>query len=372
MRRQTATLIALAVTGPVYGVVVHQIPWLQKHLALQWLPAYFDWFALGMVLASLPAAASVDAWPRLRRLADELAMAPGTCWIIAAILFALSMTPVAGPYSLETATTSQWLAKHLLYGATAFFMLLPLVTPGDAQHPLRAVLADRRVRWLGEISYSIFLFHLVLMFTLVDRLHLQLFRGGFSTLFPLTVVAAVVVAWLSYRLIEKPVQSYVRRRTRRGATDLATEAAGAHVAPSEPAPVEAPPQPKALARDEWPALVNQPQPWADQPPVQVGPWVPHPPKVPPRPAQGVATPPMTVTPPAVVPPDNSSPHPAEPTPVPEALTHAPTVPLPKIPPPVAAHTQRGWLDEPEAWEPEPEPEVSVSPWWEHAPPQKDA
>lgn len=340
MRRQTIALGVLAAIGPVYGVVVNQIPSLQNRLALQWLPAYFDWFALGMVLACMPAAASVGAWPRLRSLADELAMAPGTCWIIAGILFALSMTPVAGPYSLEASTTSQWLAKHVLYGATAFFMLLPLVGPGDSRHPLRAVLADRRVRWLGQISYSIFLFHLVLMFTLVDALHLQLFQGGFSTLFPLTVLAAVAASTVSYRLIERPAQSYVRRRTRRGATDpkaeqiapapdgatdqagptTGTVSVGAFSAQTEPAPTGSA---QPMAPEGQATRPPLPNPWDDEPPVMVGPWVTSTEPTTPEPWQPAAaggTTPLAERPteeiPQIVP-----------------LTQATTVPLPTVPPP---------------------------------------
>ncbi|GAA0219425.1 acyltransferase [Cryptosporangium japonicum] len=263
MRRQTVALAVLFAIGPLWGLVIHQIPSMRDQLALQWLPAYLDWFALGMVLACLPSAASVDAWPRLRRLAEDLATAPGTCWIIAGILFALSMTPVAGPYTLEAATTSQWLAKHLLYGATAFFMLLPLVSPAPRTHPLRIALTDKRVRWLGEISYGVFLFHLVLMFTLVDALNLELFRGGFSTLFPLTVLAAIVVAAISYRVLERPAQAYVRRRTRRGAADI--QASDAVV-----------PAPEAPAAPAEPAGVPEPSvPWDYDQPVQLGPWVPE-------------------------------------------------------------------------------------------------
>ena len=368
MRRQTIVLGVLAAIGPVYGVVVHQIPSLQNRLALQWLPAYFDWFALGMVLASLPAAASVGAWPRLRSLADELAMAPGTCWIIAGILFALSMTPVAGPYSLEASTTSQWLAKHVLYGATAFFMLLPLVGPGDSRHPLRAVLADRRVRWLGEISYSIFLFHLVLMFTLVDALHLKLFGGGFSTLFPLTVLAAIGASTISYRLIERPAQSYIRRRTRRGATDpkaeqtapapggstdqdgltVGTVSVGAVSARTESAQLgSAPP----VAPEGRPALSPLPNPWDAEPPVMVGPWVPSAPPTraaapeprqpEPRPVAEVRQPVAELRQPVPEPRQPVaeggsvplSERPTEEIPRIVPLTQATTVPLPMVPPP---------------------------------------
>lgn len=266
IRRQTIALAVLFAVGPLWGLVVHQIPTLRDQLALQWLPAYLDWFALGMILACLPAAASVGAWSRLRKLAEDLATAPGSCWIIAGILFALSMTPVAGPYTLEAATTSQWLAKHLLYGATAFFMLLPLVSSAPAagrRHPLRVALTDKRVRWLGEVSYGVFLFHLVLMFTLVDALNLELFRGGFSTLFPLTVLAAVLVAAISYRVLERPAQNYVRRRTRRGAADIRAE--DADRAPAVRAEPDA---------DRPPSPPEPVVPWEYEQSVQLGPWVP--------------------------------------------------------------------------------------------------
>ena len=324
MRRQTVALAVLFAIGPLWGLVMHQIPTLRDQLALQWLPAYLDWFALGMILACLPSAASVDAWPRLRKLAEDLATAPGTCWIIAGILFALSMTPVAGPYSLEAATTSQWLAKHLLYGATAFFMLLPLVSPapdGARTHPLRAVLTDKRMRWLGEISYGVFLFHLVIMFSLVDALNLQLFRGGFSTLFPLTVLAAIVAAALSYRLLERPAQNYVRRRTRRGAADIQAKDAALPVSPAAPAPAgsdSAPPTPgpaaagaaapepaavqsagsAALPAPPEAALPAPPEPtvpWEYEHPVQLGPWVP--PEQSPDPESERATEPIPLLPP---------------------------------------------------------------------------
>ncbi|SHM39223.1 acyltransferase family protein [Cryptosporangium aurantiacum] len=310
MRRQTIALGVLLAIGPLWGLVIHQIPVLRDQLALQWLPAYLDWFALGMILACLPSAASVGAWPRLRKLAEDLATAPGTCWIIAGILFALSMTPVAGPYTLEAATTSQWIAKHLLYGATAFFMLLPLVSPapaGGRTHPLRAVLTDKRVRWLGEISYGVFLFHLVLMFTLVEALNLELFRGGFSTLFPLTVAAAIVVAALSYRLLERPAQNYVRRRTRRGAADIqAKDAAPATDPTPTPSDAEAPqfpaPDPDA-PRSPLPPPPEPAVPWEYQHPVQLGPWVPQQPTTPDAEAER-STEPIPRMPP---PPDNSLP-----------------------------------------------------------------
>ncbi|GAA3389780.1 acyltransferase family protein [Cryptosporangium minutisporangium] len=288
MRRQTIALAVLFAIGPLWGLVIHQIPTMRDDwLALQWLPGYLDWFALGMILACLPSAASVGAWPRLRKLAEDLATAPGTCWIIAGILFALSMTPVAGPYTLAPATTSQWIAKHLLYGATAFFMLLPLVSPapaGGRTHPLRAALVDRRVRWLGEISYGVFLFHLVIMFVLVDALNLELFRGGYSTLFPLTVLAAVVAAALSYRLLERPAQNYIRRRTRHGAADIQARDAAPAVAPVTPVAVDSEPAPEALPDpEEQPALPQPPEPtvrWDYQHPVQLGPWVPQQPGAP--------------------------------------------------------------------------------------------
>ena len=60
------------------------------------------------------------------------------------------------------------------------------------------------------MSYGVFLWHLALMTALVGALGLAIFQGGFAVLVPLTVAAAVAVAYVSYRVMERPLLGRVR------------------------------------------------------------------------------------------------------------------------------------------------------------------
>jgi peptidoglycan/LPS O-acetylase OafA/YrhL len=68
------------------------------------------------------------------------------------------------------------------------------------------VLANRRLAWLGLISYGVFLWHLPIAVKLsgkgaVDWLPL----GGFLSLSVLTAAVAIPCAAASYYLLERPV-----------------------------------------------------------------------------------------------------------------------------------------------------------------------
>ena len=215
LRTQAVVVAALLVAGPAYGAAVKAVPALENRLALLWLPAYLDWFALGMGLALVHTALGVGAWPRVRRVVDQLAAAPGTCWAVALPLFGLATTRLGGPLLLDRPTTWEWLAKHVLYGVTSLFVLFPAVFGGTADDLPRRILRSRPARWLGEISYGVYLWHLLVLFTLVDLLGYRLFQGGFAVLLPLTAAISVILAGLSHVLLERPIQRRVRRGRQR-------------------------------------------------------------------------------------------------------------------------------------------------------------
>ena len=62
-------------------------------------------------------------------------------------------------------------------------------------------LASRPMVWLGEISYEIFLVHLVLMeIAMVEVLHKPVYTGSALYLFVVTMMFTIPVAWLLHRL----------------------------------------------------------------------------------------------------------------------------------------------------------------------------
>ncbi|MCB0945068.1 MAG: acyltransferase, partial [Mycobacterium sp.] len=58
----------------------------------------------------------------------------------------------------------------------------------------------RPMVWLGEISYEIFLVHLVVMeIAMVEVLHWRVYTGSAAVLFVVTLLMTIPVAWLLHR-----------------------------------------------------------------------------------------------------------------------------------------------------------------------------
>jgi peptidoglycan/LPS O-acetylase OafA/YrhL len=171
-----------------------------------WLPGYLDWFALGMAAAAVSAylATLAPHEPSRWRALDDLADAGLTCWALAGAVFWIATSPVAGPRDLSPVTAWQDVTKHVLYAVTAVLFLLPGFFGDQRTGVVRHLLRTRPMQFLGEISYGVFLWHLLVLraaFLVLDR---PLFAGGAWPVFLLTLAGTVVVATASSRLLERP------------------------------------------------------------------------------------------------------------------------------------------------------------------------
>lgn len=181
-----------------------------------WLPAYLGWFAGGMALAVVRVHLDERPPPPGSRWwrAEELGSHPFTCWALAAAALLAAMTPLAGPRSLTTDTAGQAVAKGLLYAAIATALVWPAVF--GRSRVTRAVLANRPMRYLGDISYGLFLYHLLVLDTVMRVLGFPVFSGQVVQVFPLTVAGAGALAAVSFRVLERPL---IRLGHRKSDTD---------------------------------------------------------------------------------------------------------------------------------------------------------
>jgi peptidoglycan/LPS O-acetylase OafA/YrhL len=125
---------------------------------------------------------------------------PAACWAAAlATYLLLSLIVASAPLNFQY-SDDQAIADHVLRGLLAFLIVLPAVVGGDARGWPRRLLSTRALRWLGEISYGIYLWHLPLLLWMVHH-------GVTSPalLLPLTLAWTIACAAASYYLVERPI-----------------------------------------------------------------------------------------------------------------------------------------------------------------------
>jgi peptidoglycan/LPS O-acetylase OafA/YrhL len=209
--RQLIVLGVFGVAGPVWMAVTASHGHPSSGL---WLPGYLGWFGIGMALAVWQVARSRGLLPVgfLGRLTNN----PGTVWAGALAVFALATSPLAGPYDLSPASPGQAATKNVFYAVLAMLVVFPAVAcVNESSEPtVVQALGGRVGHYLGDISYGVFAYHVVVL-GVVERLtgHV-VFTGRFAMLFWLTLSLSVILATLSYRLIERPIMRRGRRDRR--------------------------------------------------------------------------------------------------------------------------------------------------------------
>ena len=178
-----AGLGGLALLSLGWIVLVHTTDFLPDGAKL-WLPGYLIWFLGGMMLTVLSAMGV--------RVYGFLAVP------LAAICYLIACTPIAGEPQTSPTGMAQALVKMVFYAVIATLVVAPLAL-GDRGAYAR-LLASRPMVWLGEISYEIFLVHLVLMeVAMTDVLHWRVYTGSMPGLFFVTMVLTIPVAWVLHR-----------------------------------------------------------------------------------------------------------------------------------------------------------------------------
>lgn len=161
-----------------------------------WPPSYAPWFAVGLVLAELERTGVRYAGPR---------------WP-----FALTALPVAwfagvvGPPGLTHPTPREFNARVILGTLFAALVVAPYALgPREAG----TLLSSAPARTVGRWSYSIFLWHVAVLYWVFPVLGMPLFGGHFMLVLAATVVGTLAVAYVSYELVEVPGARFIRRVT---------------------------------------------------------------------------------------------------------------------------------------------------------------
>lgn len=211
-----AALGVLCLVNLGWLVTIHQLSGSVVASMGLWLPAHLIWFAVGIAMAVASAhlehrpAAEHRWFGALPSLADQL----GTWWFIAAGLFVVVSSPYASSRSLVT-TSWESVSREVLGAAIAAAFIFPLVFRPEPVGVVRQVLAHGTLRWLGEISYSIFLVHLLVLDLTFRFFGWPLFTGSFLGVFATVLPVSAALAALLYRFVELPAMRLRGDRARR-------------------------------------------------------------------------------------------------------------------------------------------------------------
>jgi peptidoglycan/LPS O-acetylase OafA/YrhL len=177
------TLAGMTLISPAWLILVHADHSFPDGARL-WLPTYLAWFLCGMLLAVLQA---MDV-----RCYAFVAIP------LAIICYFIVSTPIGGAPTTSPTSLTEALVKTVFYAVIAALAVAPLAL-GD-QGWYSQMLATRPMVWLGEISYEIFLIHLVTMeFAMVFVVREHVYTGSMLNVFIATLVLTIPLAWLLHR-----------------------------------------------------------------------------------------------------------------------------------------------------------------------------
>ncbi len=178
---------------------------LEAHVMPIWLPSWLDMFGLGMFLAVM------SSWLAHRDRQPKWLWSPfmpWMSWACAGVAFwAVSHLhiPIVPIYTDHLRMN---LERQSLYGAFAFFLLLPAVFGSQPRGLIRRFLACKPMMGLGLVSYGIYLWHQGWLLVYLRWTHRNLnfpFGLPWWQLFLAVLGLAVASATLSYVLFERPI-----------------------------------------------------------------------------------------------------------------------------------------------------------------------
>jgi peptidoglycan/LPS O-acetylase OafA/YrhL len=172
---------------------------------LNWPPAFFSWFAAGMLLAEL-VHSPIGLAHRLARRRVLMA-------VVAVLAFLVAASPLAGPEGLIPGTAPQFAVKTAMGALVAFALVAPLVL--DRPDTSHGLLGSALMVTLGRWSYGLFVWHLAALAMVFPVIGTFPFSGRMPTVLILTVLFGFAISAVSYALVESPAREALRRWEKR-------------------------------------------------------------------------------------------------------------------------------------------------------------
>jgi peptidoglycan/LPS O-acetylase OafA/YrhL len=170
-----------------------------------WLPARAPQFLVGMICAEALTVPGHLISRRLHVWASDVVM----CLGVAGSALLLATTPLTGALTLEPATSSEVIVRTALCTVVALGLLLPLTLGRPSAYS--AALSLPTARWLGLVSYGLFLWHLPVFTAWYSVTGIPIFSGGMAPLLAVGMPVTLLLAAISHHWVEVPASRLVAR-----------------------------------------------------------------------------------------------------------------------------------------------------------------
>jgi peptidoglycan/LPS O-acetylase OafA/YrhL len=194
------------------------LPW---HFAL---PAFLDYFAIGMALAAL--SVWFEGRERDSRVLRGIESWPGIAWLVALAALVVAAEGIGLTGALDDRVTDAiFFERHYLYALIALGLILPAIWGDPARGVVRRVLRNRALLWIGMVSYGAYLFHFAVLIQLRDW-EFASFAGDTTAYawYAVGLIGALVIAAASWYGVERPIMRLRRlvpaREVERGEATL--------------------------------------------------------------------------------------------------------------------------------------------------------
>ncbi|KAB8181032.1 acyltransferase family protein [Microbispora catharanthi] len=212
--RRLLTGVAVLAASSFAWALITYFPVYRPYLNT-WLPRAWVFFAVGMALAV------VSEWARretgengpAHRFVRAVGASAGSFLLVAALAYAVAASPLTG--TRFSGVDGVWadLSELALYATVAAGLVTPAALLPAEGSAYGRFLSSRVMRFLGRVSYGVFLWQFVALYLWYDFTQQQAWSGNFVGNLVVVGALTLLLATLTHRYVEEPARHLARLAT---------------------------------------------------------------------------------------------------------------------------------------------------------------